>query len=89
MSEVDHIKKSLGVRERVIEKIWAYLDDNFHKFTEANRMKIILAIAPKNIPQLVDGNITYTSMQTIRVEQKPLKLDIGEDISDELNSRRN
>ena len=89
MSEVDHLRKSLGVRERVIEKIWAYLDDNFHKFTEANRLKVILAIAPKNIPQTVDGNITYTSMQTIQVEHKPLKLDLGEDIPSDLQARRN
>jgi len=78
MSDVSDAKKALGVRERVIEKIWAYLDDNFHKFTEVNRMKVILAIAPKNIPQTVDGNITYTSMQTIKIQEQPLKLDIGE-----------
>ena len=89
MSDISDAKKSLGVRERVIEKIWAYLDDNFHKFTEVNRMKIILAIAPKNIPQTVDGNIIYTSMQTIQVEHKPLKLDLGEDIPSDLQARRN
>jgi hypothetical protein len=89
MSEVDHVKKSLGVRERVIEKIWAYLDDNFHKFTEVNRMKIILAIAPKNIPQTVDGNIVYTSMSVIKIQEQPLRLDIGEDIPASLDARRN
>ena len=80
MSDIDHAKKTLGVRERVIEKLWAYLDDNFHKFTEANKMKLMVAICAKNIPQQVDGNIIYTSMSIIKVQDKPLRLAIGEDL---------
>ena len=89
MSDISDAKKTLGVREKVIAKLWDHLHSHFDNYSPANQIKIILAICAKNIPQLVDGNITYTSMQTIKVEHKPLKLDLGEDIPEDLQARRN
>lgn len=37
-----------------------YLLDNFHKFTDANKIKIALALITKSIPQEISGDITHT-----------------------------
>jgi len=55
MSEIDHVKCVLGVREKVIENCWHYLYDNFHKLSDSNKIKVALAISTKNIPQKVEG----------------------------------
>jgi hypothetical protein len=89
MSDIDHAKKTLGVRERVIAKLWAYMDDNFHKFSEANKMKLMVAICGKNIPQQLDGEIRYTAMSTIKIHNEPLNLDIGDDLPESLKTRMN
>ena len=44
-------KDSIGnVREQVLSKCWQFLLVNFDKFSEANKIKIALAIAVKNVP---------------------------------------
>jgi hypothetical protein len=86
MSDVSHIKTVLGVREKVIDNCWAYLYDNFHKFTEPNKLKVILAICPKNIPQKIEGVSPQQTviMGDIRLKDgKPLRYDIGNRIPSE------
>jgi hypothetical protein len=62
MSEISHLKVTLGVREKVIEKCWDYLYRHFENFSDANRLKVILAICPKNIPQKVEGMNTQQTV---------------------------
>jgi hypothetical protein len=80
MSEVDHVKCVLGVREKVIENCWHYLFDNFHKFSDSNKIKIALAISTKNIPQKVEGmdQTQVVIMGEIkRADGSPLRYNLG------------
>lgn len=86
MSEVSHVKSVLGVREIVIEKCWSYLNDNFHKLTEANKIKVAIAISTKNIPQKVEGmdQKQIVIMGEIKREDgAPKRYNIGSDLSPE------
>lgn len=82
-------KREKNIKELFIGKCWTFLHDNFHKFSLPNQIKVALELAKKDIPQEVTGQITYTSMSIIKVEQKPLVLDLGEDAPDDLTARRN
>jgi len=46
------------IREQVLTKCWQFLLVNFDKFTEANKIKIALALSTKNIPQEIEGLTT-------------------------------
>jgi hypothetical protein len=46
------------VKEIVIGKCWDYFNENFHKFSEANKIKIGLALCTKDIPTQFDGSCT-------------------------------
>lgn len=42
-------------RDLLINKSWSYLFDNFHKFSQDNKIKIALELAKKNIPTEIKG----------------------------------
>jgi len=68
--------------------MWSYLDSNFSKFSKPNQLKIALELVKKNIPQTVEGEIKYTAMSMIRIEQKAMNLDaLGEDIPKPIKDR--
>lgn len=48
-------KQEKTIKELFLKKCWEYLDDNFHKFNEANKIKIALTLAQKDLPQEVQG----------------------------------
>lgn len=73
-------QREKNIKEIFLGECWEYLRNNFHKFNQTNQIKIALALAMKDVPQEHTGQITYTSMQTITIEQQPLRLDIGEEI---------
>ena len=86
MSEISHLKVTLGVREKVIDKCWDYLYRHFENFNDVNKLKVILAICPKNIPQKVEG---ISPQQTVIMgdiklkDGKPLRYDIGNRVASE------
>lgn len=43
------------IKEIFLGKCWEYLDENFHKFNENNKIKIALTLAQKDLPQEVKG----------------------------------
>ena len=55
------------VKELFIGECWEYLRNNFHKFNEANKIKIALELSKKSIPTELTGNINtnITAMGTI------------------------
>lgn len=70
--------KELSIKQEVISKCWSYLRDNFHKFNETNQIKIALALATKDIPQEIIGDVThYVEMPVIKVGARPLEFFIG------------
>jgi len=48
---------SINVKQRVIENCWNYVDMNFGKFTEANKIKVALAIMTKDMPTQLSGEV--------------------------------
>jgi hypothetical protein len=87
MSEVDHVKTILGVREKVIEKCWDYLYRHFENLNDTNKLKVALAISTKNIPQKVEGmNPTQVVImgEIKRPDGSPLRYNLGSRDSSEV-----
>jgi hypothetical protein len=80
-------KRERTIKELFVGKCWEYLNSNFSKFSQSNQIKIALELCKKDIPQVMEGEIKYTSMEIIRIEQKPLSLDLGEDIPEPIKER--
>lgn len=75
-------KTDKSIKVLFIGKCWDYLHDNFHKFSEGNRIKISLELCKKDIPQVIEGEVKYTEMKRIVIEHKMMPLDIGEEVSE-------
>lgn len=72
---IDRTEKT--IKELFTHTCWEYLRDNFHKFSEVNKIKIALTLAQKDLPQEVKGNYNVTSMPIVKVDDKPLEANIG------------
>lgn len=66
------------IKELFIGKCWSYLDSNFSKFTEANRIKIALALCQKDMPTIMEGGLNVTQMPTVKKDGKEMELQIGD-----------
>lgn len=61
---------------RLYEMCYDYLIDNFHKFTDANKLKVSLSLATKMAPSEVEGGIgahSDTKIIIIRPDSKNTK----------------
>lgn len=61
-----------SIKELFIGSCWTYLHDNFHKFNEANKIKIALELCKKDLPTQLEGNGIETKIIIIRDDKKPL-----------------
>ena len=79
-SGVDRDKKN-----QVLTKCWAFLYQDFHKFSQANQIKIALALCQKTIPQQVEGMDMkqIVVMGEIKRGGDPLRFNIGDKIEDD------
>ena len=66
-----------SIRQAVLEKLWGYVNDNFHKFTEVNKIKISIALCAKSMPQIIEGNYNVTKMPTVKADTKELEYNLG------------
>ena len=69
-------------QERLYQLCHDYLIDNFHKFSEANKLKVALQLSSKMVPQEksvdMDGQLKVTMMSTIKTETgEELEFNIG------------
>ena len=53
------------VKTLFIGKCWTYLNDNFHKFSQTNQIKIALDLCKKDVPQELTGSFQVTKMDNI------------------------
>jgi hypothetical protein len=67
-----------SIKELLLRRSWSYLYDNFHKFNEANRIKIALTLVTKDIPQQIEGNVVYTKMNDIEINHNRMEFLIGD-----------
>lgn len=69
-------------QEKLYEICHDYLIDNFHKFTEANKIKVASAICTKYIPQKFEGEGMETKIVIIRSDKQQTPNGwTGEDLS--------
>ena len=75
-------KGSKSTKQEVLTMCWQYLRENFHKFSDPNKIKVALALSTKTIPTEVQGEIKVTEMPMITKtlpsgENRLLEFNIG------------
>ncbi len=75
---MDISKGEKTIKELFVGNCWSYLHDNFHKFNETNKIKIALELCKKDQPTKVEGALNVTMMPEVKVDGKPLELNIGD-----------
>jgi len=55
-------------KSRVLHKLWDHLDKNFHKYTEANQIRIMVALCTKDMPTQLDGQSQQTIINIIKAQ---------------------
>ena len=76
-------KGGRAIKELVVANCWQYIFENFHKFSQVNKIKIALELCKKDIPTEIIGEVKFTQMPAARLgnrigELLPLEFDIGE-----------
>lgn len=66
-----------NIKNQVIQNSWNYILENFHKFTEANKIKVVLAIISKDMPTKLEGGLSFTNMPVVKEDGKPQEINIG------------
>lgn len=63
-------KREKTIKELFVGECWEYLRDNFHKFSQPNKIKIALTLAQKDMPQQIEGDLNHrvTEMPSIQKE---------------------
>jgi len=77
MSDISKSEKS--IKQLFVGNCWSYLNDNFHKFSETNKIKIALELCKKDIPTELSGSVDHniTVMGSVKIGENLLELDIG------------
>ena len=75
MSEITKSEKT--IKQLFIGNCWSYLNDNFYKFTETNKIKIALELCKKDLPTQLEGGFNVTQMPSIKIGDKTLEPNIG------------
>lgn len=48
---------SIRLKSQVIDNCWQYVYENFHKFNEQNKIKVMLAIISRDMPTKLEGDV--------------------------------
>jgi hypothetical protein len=66
-------------QDELILKCAEYLNDNFYKFSQGNKIKISLELIKKNMPDKNEhsGKIEIVQMGQVLIGAKPLEISIG------------
>lgn len=71
-------KGDKNTKNLVIANCWQYLYENFHKFSEVNKLKVTLALCTKDIPTQLEGQVGDTKIIIIRDgENVPVNSEAG------------
>lgn len=70
-------KHDKTVKELVLGKCWDYINENFHKFSQPNKIKVSLALLQKSMPTEIQGQFQVTQMGEIQKGGQSLVFNIG------------
>ena len=57
----------------VRNKCWEYLLDNFHKFTDTNKIKIAISLVTKDMPTKLEGEVKGGDKVVVYIKEKETK----------------
>ena len=77
MPDISRSEKT--IKQLFIGKCWEYLNNNFHKFTTTNQIKVALELCKKDMPTVMEGGLSINKMPTIKVNGKDLEANVGSD----------
>jgi len=64
------------IKELFVGSCWEYLRDNFHKFSDTNKIKIAMELCKKDMPQEINGSLTHV-VQMPSIEKGGMKLEFN------------
>ena len=70
-----------NVKQQVLSKSWNWLNDNFHKFSDGNKIKVTLALSLKDMPTQLQGEINFNKTPSIELGGKELEYELGSRIT--------
>lgn len=74
-------KHEKTIKSLFVGKCWEYLNDNFHKFTQDNKIKIALALASKDTAQEIKGQFIAAQLNPIKLDDELLDFKVGASIN--------
>lgn len=57
--------ENIMAKDELVEKCAIYLNKNFHKFSQGNKIKISLEIFKRTMPTKVEGNLTIQLSESL------------------------
>ena len=66
-------KRDKTLKEIFIGNCWKYLHDNFHKFNETNKIKIALALAQKDMPTQMAGEMNINTLPKVSLDKDDME----------------
>ena len=67
-NKIDYSMDGAETKTRVLRKLWSHLDQNFHKYSEPNQIKIMIALCTKDMPTQLDGQSQQTIINIIKAQ---------------------
>lgn len=86
MNTITHSRQERELREQVISNCWEYLRDNFHKFSDTNKIKIGLALCTKDMPSKLEGDVGGGT-KVILVREKNAAVSRDPSVSTEISGK--
>lgn len=65
-------------KAEVLNKCWEYLLDNFHKFSDTNKIKIAISLVTKDMPTKLEGEVKGSDKVVVYIKEKEVNGDQGQ-----------
>lgn len=78
MSTPLHAHEDRIATQQLVDMSKKYLHDNFHKFSDTNKIKIALALITKSMPTQLEGEVTSKIvMEKVTVGNRVMEYSLG------------
>ncbi len=62
-------------KAEVLNKCWEYLLDNFHKFSDLNKIKIAISLVTRDMPTKLEGEVKGGDKVVVYIKEKEVHED--------------